>query len=123
MTLDMSDMTAHQLLMKLEEYKTQAQEAGENLVNAETLTRELKMKTEAVLAAVTKQFIDEKKSYNTAKMFALCSDEYAKAQAEESQAEHDRDMLKISYDLAKSSIRTLESIGYVRNNELKMMRG
>lgn len=117
---ELSSLSSHVLLHKLDELREEARQAGNNWAGAEKAHNDLKELMPSFLAEYTAHYSLPGVTSTTARVKALADKNYQAKIKAMNLAEYEARLLEVEYRGLMESIKALTSISYVRNSELKL---
>ena len=122
LTEELINLDSSQLLKVSDEVRQKCIEIGAKWAEANKRYRDLKELMPSKLATYQMGFMLPGITQTTAKITALSSEGYQDAIREMNTAEFEAELLHVEYRAWMRSLEVLTSIGYVKNQEMKLAR-
>lgn len=111
------------LLGILDQLRHLAAETGAEWAVKHKVYQDYKEMLPSILASIQIGILDDGSKYNESKVRALATEEYKEKVLQMNKAEFEALKLKTVYQSLNESLKALTSISYVKNTELKVLRG
>ena len=121
-TEEFCNLTSEQLLFKMDELRHLASELGCQWAEANHAYRAIEKQLPSILAEIQLIYIESGNKTQEAKVKALADTRYRQKMQEFVNLERTAELIKVEYRALVESLKTLQSIGYVKNSELRLSR-